>query len=173
MKTKFSVMLTLLMALVVQISFAQNKNVSGTVSDDSGLPLAGATVIIKGTSTGVSSDFDGNYSISTSVGDVLVFSYVGYLNQSQTVGTSDTINVTMALDNALEEVIVEAYSNNLISKEKSVSAITTLSAESVDSRPNASVGFPSNRCEYKTFSANVMGRFKTDWAVLIWSTIRV
>ena len=139
MKTKFSVMLTLLMALVVQISFAQNKNVSGTVSDDSGLPLAGATVIIKGTSTGVSSDFDGNYSISTSVGDVLVFSYVGYLNQSQTVGTSDTINVTMALDNALEEVIVEAYSNNLISKEKSVSAITTLSAESVDSRPNASV----------------------------------
>lgn len=139
MKTKFSVILTLMLALVVQISFAQNKNVSGTVSDDSGLPLAGATVIIKGTSTGVSSDFDGNYSISTSVGDVLVFSYVGYLNQSQTVGTSDTINVTMALDNALEEVIVEAYSNNLISKEKSVSAITTLSAESIDSRPNASV----------------------------------
>ncbi len=139
MKTKFSVILTLMLALVVQISFAQNKNVSGTVSDDNGLPLPGATVVIDGTSTGVSTDFDGNYSISVSVGDVLVYSYVGYANQSQTVGASDIINVSLAQDNALEEVIIEAYSNNAISKEKSVSAITTLSAESVESRPNASV----------------------------------
>ena len=139
MKTKFSVMLTLLLALVVQISFAQNKNVSGTVSDDNGLPLPGATVVIKGTSTGVSTDFDGNYSISASVGDVLVFSYVGYSNQSKTVEAGNTINVSMVPDNALEEVIIEAYSNNAISKEKSVSAITTLTAESVESRPNASV----------------------------------
>ena len=84
MKTKFNVMLTLLLALVVQIGFAQNKNVSGTVSDDSGLPLPGATVIVEGTATGVSTDFDGNYSISVSEGDVLVFSYVGYATQSQT-----------------------------------------------------------------------------------------
>jgi len=139
MKTKFSVMLTLLLALVVQISFAQNKNVSGTVSDDNGLPLPGATVVIKGTSTGVSTDFDGNYSITASVGDVLVFSYVGYSNQSITVGASNTVNASMVPDNALEEVIIEAYSNNAISKEKSVSAITTLTAESVESRPNASV----------------------------------
>ena len=139
MKTKFSVTLTLLLVLVVQISFAQNKNVSGTVSDESGVPLPGATVIITGTSTGVSTDFDGNYSISASEGDVLVFSYVGYTNQSQTVGASNTINVSLVPDNALEEVIIEAYSNNAVSKEKSVSAITTLSAESVESRPNASV----------------------------------
>ena len=139
MKTKFSVILTLLLALVVQISFAQNKNVSGTVSDNNGLPLPGATIVIEGTSTGVSTDFDGNYSISVSVGDVLVFSYVGYATQSQTVGANNTINVSMAPDNALEEVIIEAYSNNAVSKEKSVSAITTLSAESVESRPNASV----------------------------------
>jgi len=128
MKTKFSVMLTLLLALVVQISFAQNKNVSGTVSDDNGLPLPGATVVIKGTSTGVSTDFDGNYSITASVGDVLVFSYVGYSNQSITVGASNTVNASMVPYNALEEVIIEAYSNNAISKEKSVSAITTLTA---------------------------------------------
>jgi len=139
MKTKFSVILTLLLALVVQISYAQNKNVSGTVSDDNGLPLPGATVIIDGSSTGISTDFDGNYSITASVGDVLVFSYVGYANQSQTVGASNIINVSLVQDNALEEVIIEAYSNNAISKEKSVSAITTLSAESVESRPNASV----------------------------------
>ena len=124
MKTKFSVMLTLLLVLAVQISFAQNKNVSGAVSDDNGLPLPGATVVIKGTSTGVSTDFDGNYSISASVGDVLVFSYVGYSNQSKTVEAGNTINVSMVPDNALEEVIIEAYSNNAISKEKSVSRHT-------------------------------------------------
>ena len=136
MKTKFSVILTLLLALVVQISFAQNKNVSGTVSDNNGLPLPGATVVIEGTSTGVSTDFDGNYSISASVGDVLVFSYVGYSNQSQTVGASNTINVSMVPDNALEEVVVEAYRTT--SKETSSIASTTITAETIESRPNAS-----------------------------------
>jgi hypothetical protein len=59
MKTKFSVILTLILALVVQISFAQEKSISGTVSDNNGLPLPGATVIIQGTSSGVTTDFDG------------------------------------------------------------------------------------------------------------------
>ena len=136
MKTKFSVILTLMLALVVQISFAQNKNVSGTVSDDNGLPLPGATVVIDGTSTGVSTDFDGNYSISVSAGDVLVFSYVGYANQSQTVGASNTINVSMVPDNALEEVVIEAYRTT--SKETSSIASTTITAETIESRPNAS-----------------------------------
>ena len=101
MKTKFSVILTLLLALVVQISFAQNQNVSGTVSDENGLPLPGATVVIEGTTTGVSTDFDGKYSIQASQGDVLLFSYVGYSTQSQPVGASNTINVSMELDNSL------------------------------------------------------------------------
>lgn len=139
MKTKFNVILTLILSLVVQLSFAQSKKVSGVVSDDNGLPLAGATVVIKGTSTGVSTDFDGNYSINCVVGDLLIYSYIGYSNQSKTVGASNSINISMALDNTLDEVVIEAYSNNSISKEKSTSAITTLTAESVDSRPNASV----------------------------------
>ncbi len=63
MKTKFSGILTLLLAFVVQFTFAQEKTVSGTVSDNNGLPLPGATVVIQGTSTGVSTDFDGKYSI--------------------------------------------------------------------------------------------------------------
>ncbi|MEP5341335.1 MAG: carboxypeptidase regulatory-like domain-containing protein [Algibacter sp.] len=63
MKTKFSGMLTLLLALAVQLSFAQNKTVSGIVSDASGLPLPETTVLVKGTSYGTSTDFDGRYSI--------------------------------------------------------------------------------------------------------------
>ena len=87
MKTKFSFILTLLLAFVVQISFAHEKKVSGTVSDNNGLPLPGSTVVISGTNSGVSTDFDGNYSIKASVGDVLTFSFVGYADQNQTVGS--------------------------------------------------------------------------------------
>ncbi len=108
MKTKFSGILTLLLAFVVQFTFAQEKTVSGTVSDNNGLPLPGATVVIKGTSTGASTDFDGNYSIKSNVGDVLNFSYVGYSGQSATVGASNSINVTLQPDNELEEVVVTA-----------------------------------------------------------------
>ena len=108
MKTKFSGMLTLMLALVVQFTFAQEKTVSGTVLDNVGLPLPGATVVIEGTSTGSSADFDGNYKITASVGDVLNFSFVGYAGQSVTVAASNTINVTLQPDNELEEVVVTA-----------------------------------------------------------------
>ena len=64
MKTKLNGFLTLLLAFVVQISFAQNKSVSGVVSDQSGAPLPGATVLVKGTNNGTTTDFDGNYTHS-------------------------------------------------------------------------------------------------------------
>ena len=83
--------LTLFMALIVQLTFAQQKTVSGTVSDENGLPLIGATVVISGTSSGTTTDFDGNYKINASSGDVLNFSYVGYSDQNVTVGASNTI----------------------------------------------------------------------------------
>ena len=75
MKTKFNGILTLLLALTVQFVFAQ-KTVSGTVSDDGG-PLPGVSVLVKGTTTGVETDFDGKYAIQAKQGDVLQFSYVG------------------------------------------------------------------------------------------------
>ncbi|WP_346883355.1 SusC/RagA family TonB-linked outer membrane protein [uncultured Algibacter sp.] len=109
MKTKFSGILTLLLAFVVQLTFAQEKAISGTVTDASGLPLPGTTVLIKGTSSGTSSDFDGKYAISTSQGATLVFSFVGYETQEILIGSSDVINVTMVDDaESLEEVVVTA-----------------------------------------------------------------
>ena len=136
MKTKFSGMLMLMLALVVQISFAQEKKVSGNVSDNNGLPLPGATVVIDGTTSGVSTDFDGNYSINAKVGDVLAFSYIGYANQSQTVGASNTINVVLATDTNLDEVVVQAFRTT--SKATSNIASTTVTAQTIESRPNAS-----------------------------------
>ena len=73
MKTKFTMILTLFMAFVVQLTFAQQRTISGTVSDENGLPLLGATVVISGSSTGTTTDFDGNYKINANTGNVLSF----------------------------------------------------------------------------------------------------
>ena len=108
MKTKFTMILTLFMALIVQLTFAQQKTVTGTVSDENGLPLIGATVVISGTSSGTTTDFDGNYKINVNTGDVLNFSYVGYKSKVATVGVSNTINLALELDNTLDEVVVTA-----------------------------------------------------------------
>ena len=83
-------------------------SVSGTVSDSSGVPLPGATVVVAGTSNGVTTDFDGVYSISASEGDVLSVSYVGFITQNVTIGASASVNVTLVSDNTLEEVVVTA-----------------------------------------------------------------
>ncbi len=112
MKTKFSGILTLLLAFVVQLTFAQSKTVSGTVSDQSGMPLPGVNILVKNTSNGTQTDFDGKYSITANAGDVLVFTYVGLKTVEQTIGSSNTINVSMEEDaSVLEEVVVVGYSS--------------------------------------------------------------
>ncbi|MCH4553849.1 SusC/RagA family TonB-linked outer membrane protein [Aestuariibaculum lutulentum] len=85
--------------------------VSGVVSDaNSGIPLAGANVIIKGTSSGVSTDFDGNYFIEVpDESTILVVSYVGYISTEVTVGSQKTLNVSLIEDTSqLDEVVVTA-----------------------------------------------------------------
>ncbi|MDT0556882.1 SusC/RagA family TonB-linked outer membrane protein [Patiriisocius hiemis] len=136
MRTKFSGILTLLLALVVQVSIAQTKTITGTVLDDANLPLPGANVIIKGTSSGTQTDFDGNYSISASVGQTLTFSYVGFETQEVAVGASNTINVTLQPGSVLEEVVI--IGSNTSTKEKSSVSSFTVNAETIKARPNAS-----------------------------------
>ena len=110
MKTKFNVILTLLLAFVVQVSFAQEKTISGTVTDESGLTLPGVNIQVKGTATGTQTDFDGKYSIKANTGDVLIFTYLGLKTQDIKVATSNTINVTMTEDaSVLDEVVVVGY----------------------------------------------------------------
>ncbi|MDX1761232.1 MAG: SusC/RagA family TonB-linked outer membrane protein, partial [Christiangramia sp.] len=110
MKKRLQGLLTLLLVLVVQIGFAQEKTVSGTVVDEDGLPVPGANVIVQGTSRGTQTDFDGKYSISATQGQVLVFSFVGFANQEITVGEPSEINVTLTADTAaLDEVVVVGF----------------------------------------------------------------
>jgi hypothetical protein len=90
------------------------QQITGSVSDDNGLPLPGASIVIQGTSEGTTTDFDGNFSIESSQGSSLVISYVGYESQIIVVSSSQ-INVQLVSDNALDEVVVTALG---ISREK-------------------------------------------------------
>jgi len=114
------------------MSFAQQQTVTGTVSDESGLPLPGVNIIIKGSSTGVQSDFDGNYSIQATQGDILVFSFIGLERAEYPVGNQRNINVTMSPDAAqLDEVVVTAL--GVKSTPRSVSyAVEVVSAEDIE-----------------------------------------
>ncbi|WP_412561122.1 carboxypeptidase-like regulatory domain-containing protein [Winogradskyella sp. MIT101101] len=93
----------------IATSVINQRTVSGIVTTaDDGLPLPGASVIIKGTYTGAQTDFDGKYSIKVNTGDVLIISYVGMKTTEITIGNSNTYNIVIELDEdlLLGEVIV-------------------------------------------------------------------
>ncbi len=94
MKLKLNGFLVLLLALVTQITFAQERAVSGTVSDNTGLPLPGVSVLVKGSKTGTQTDFDGKYSIKVAPSQTLVFSYIGMKTQ-EVKASSTTVNVKL------------------------------------------------------------------------------
>lgn len=104
---KITKALILFFVLVFQLSYGQEKvKITGVVSDQTG-PLPGVTVVVKGTSTGTETDFDGKYSINVKKGSVLTFSFIGMATVTKTVSNSKTINVTMKEDaEALDEVVV-------------------------------------------------------------------
>ena len=86
--------------------WAQQTSVAGTVTDESELPLLGATILVENTNRGVTSDFDGNFSISASNGEVLIVSYVGYQSSQIMVGPNANYSISIAPQGQLEEVVV-------------------------------------------------------------------
>ncbi|MDR2914312.1 MAG: carboxypeptidase-like regulatory domain-containing protein, partial [Tannerella sp.] len=89
---------------------AQDINISGTVTDNEGLTLPGVSVVVKGTTTGISTDIDGQYSLKASKGSVLTFSYIGYESQDIKINNQTQINVTLQESTlGLDEVVVVAY----------------------------------------------------------------
>ncbi|MGB1232164.1 MAG: YfbK domain-containing protein [Winogradskyella sp.] len=105
--------LQLLTVLLFSIQLnAQQKTVTGTVTSASdGLPLPGASVIIKGTSNGVQTNFDGKYTITANLGDQLIFSFVGFTSVEKIIKKAQVIDVAMDEDASLDEVIVVGYAN--------------------------------------------------------------
>ncbi len=94
---------------------AQQGKVSGIVTDSNGEPVIGASVMIKGTDTGVVTDYDGRYTIAAKPGQTLVLSYVGYNKKEVAVGSATTYNVQLSSSTSLDEVVVTAMG---VSREK-------------------------------------------------------
>ncbi len=124
----------LLLCALVSLTFcltAKAQQITGSVSDDNGIPLPGASIVIEGTSDGTTTNFDGNFSIDASQGSTLVISYVGYESQEIIVGSSP-INVQLISDNALDEVVVTAL--GLTREKKSLGySVTEVDGDEINS----------------------------------------
>lgn len=153
MKTKFTRICTSFVLFFALTLSAYAQQISGTVTDENGVPLPGATVLVQGTSNGVSTDFDGNYSISASQGDTLVFSFVGYSSQSVVVGSSSTVNVSLEPDNALEEVVVTALGVQRNTKALGYS-VTNVEGDEISSNPSTNA---INALQGKVAGVNITG----------------
>lgn len=135
----FTRFLLLLVCAVWTISAtAQTVTVTGTVTDQTGDPMPGVAVMIKGTTTGVSTDIEGKYSLKASKGATLEFTYIGYHNIKVTVGNNPVIDVEMKEDvSALDEVVVVAYGTQ--KKSSITGAISQINSKDIESRPVSSV----------------------------------
>ena len=129
MRSKFKWIFSLLLALSMQFAFAQEKTVSGVVSDATG-SLPGANVSVKGSARGVQTDLEGRYAIRANQGDVLLISFTGMESTSAKVGASNTINIKMQSSSSeLEEVVVVGYG---VQKKKEVTgSVSQIKGESL------------------------------------------
>ena len=117
--------LLIIMLLVGSITYGQS--IKGVVSDADG-SLPGVSITIQGTTTGVQTDFDGNYTINAKQGDVLVYNYLGYKTEQRTVGSESVINVTMTQDSTeLDEIVVIGYGSTSV--KDATGAVTSVKAE--------------------------------------------
>ncbi len=124
MKLKLNGFLVLLLVLVAQITFAQERVVSGIVSDNTGMPLPGVSVLVKGTKSGTQTDFDGKFSIKATSSQVLVISFIG-MKTEEVSASSTKITVKMQDDSQkLEEVVVAYGSQSKASLTGSTSVIS-------------------------------------------------
>jgi TonB-linked SusC/RagA family outer membrane protein len=108
MKLKFNGILVLLVVLMAQLTFAQERAVTGVVSDDAGMPIPGVSVLVKGTNFGTQTDFDGKFAIKASPSQILLFTYIG-MKSKEVKATSTIVNVKLTGSAVeLEGVIVTA-----------------------------------------------------------------
>jgi TonB-linked SusC/RagA family outer membrane protein len=138
MKLKFNGILVLLIVLMTQLTFAQERTVTGVVSDNTGMPIPGVSVLVKGTNFGTQTDFDGKFTITASPSQILLFSYIG-MKTREVKATSSSINVKMestALE--LEGVVVTAF--GIKKQKKSLGyATANVSAEDLTEVTNTNV----------------------------------
>lgn len=152
-----------------QTVFSQTA-ITGTVLDAKGSPLPGVSILIKGTNTGTSTDFDGNYSLNAKQGDVLVFTYIGFVTQEIPVKEQRQINVVLQEDIAqLNEVVVVGYGTQ--KKSDITGSVASFDTERLEklpqtnieqalqgTLPGVSISVNSNTASGGSNSINIRGR---------------
>lgn len=124
----------ILCALMYTSGYAQEKKVSGIVTDQSRLSIPGVNVVIKGTNKGVSTDIDGKYSLSVSKGETLIFSFLGFTSIEQKIGDANSYNITLQAENTLlNEIVVVGYGTQ--KKSDVTGSVVSVSAEELSARP--------------------------------------
>src|SRR5690606_32268702 len=125
--------------LIAPTLLGQERTITGTIVDEMGVPLSGASVQIKGTATGVAADFDGNFSITVPNEDtILIVSYIGYTTMEVEVGNQSNLNIQLQPNaSQLDEVLVVGYGTTV--KKDVTGAISSVKGEEFRNLPVASV----------------------------------
>lgn len=126
--------------LFLGISLNAQIKVNGTVTDETGQPVPGVSIIEKGTTNGASTDFDGNYEITvSSVGVTLIYSFIGFENEERVVSNSEVINVQLLADvESLDEVVVIGYGS--VRKSDLTGSVVSVKSEDLLQRPSTNLG---------------------------------
>ena len=113
-----SFLLSIFLSFMGVVVTAQTYEINGTVADNSGMPLPGVSIVVKNTSKGGSTDFDGNFTISNvQKGEILVFSYMGFTTKEVVVNNSNALSIVLVEDTqSLDEVVVIGYGTQKVSK---------------------------------------------------------
>lgn len=145
MKPKLKVILSLFLVIITQLSYSQERLVTGIVSDNSGIPLPGVSVLIKGTQSGTQTDFDGKFSIKATPSQILIFSYIGMKTQEKPAN-SPTLSVKLLEDAVeLEGIVVTAlgikrqkkalgYASTTVNKDQITNVVTNNPFESLSGK---------------------------------------
>ncbi len=124
-KNKKNGFLFILCMLLSTLTFAQQRELTGTVKDNKGEPLPGVSILVKSTNTGTATDMDGKYTLKVSTGDVLVFSFIGYKPQTIAIADQKVLDVTMQDDvEQLQEVVVIGY--GAVKKNDATGSVTAI-----------------------------------------------
>jgi TonB-linked SusC/RagA family outer membrane protein len=136
MRTKLYTYLSVVLLLLLSVGYtqAQDVQINGTVSDETGSPLPGVSILLKGTTRGTTTDLDGKYSISGPASGVLVYSFIGYTTSEETIGNRSRIDVSLSPDlEDLEEVVVVGYGT--VKKSQLTGAISSVGNKEIQELP--------------------------------------
>ena len=123
-----------LMFFIPMLAMAQNRMVTGSVVDEQGQPVVGASVLVKGSTVGTNSDAEGKFTLNAGANDVLVVSFVGYETVEQTIGTQTNITIILKPESgSLEDVVVVGYGTQ--KKINLTGSVSSIGAEKITNRP--------------------------------------